>query len=61
MLLFGLVLIANNLPVMAQGKNSYIVVDYTTRKILAENNILTWVRIYKHQKGLKDKVISANK
>ena len=30
-------------------------------KILAENNILTWARIYKFQKDLREKVTSANK
>jgi D-alanyl-D-alanine carboxypeptidase (penicillin-binding protein 5/6) len=33
-----LVLTAGHLPTMAQGNNSYIVVDYTYRKILAEND-----------------------
>lgn len=38
MLLVSLALIADSVPAMAQGNNSYIVVDYTYRKILAENN-----------------------
>ena len=48
------------------GSGALTVIDpeaaaVASAKILAENNILTWARIYKHQKGLKDKVISANK
>ncbi len=38
MLLVSVVLMADSISVMAQGNNSYIVVDYTYRKILAENN-----------------------
>jgi len=38
LMLVTLVLIADVMPAMAQGNNSYIVVDYTYRKILAENN-----------------------
>lgn len=38
LLLTLLALIAGHLPVMAQGSNSYIVVDYSYRKILAEND-----------------------
>lgn len=37
-LLLGLLLGSASLPLMAQGNNSYIVVDYTYRKILAEND-----------------------
>lgn len=38
LLLVSLVLVADSISVMAQGNNSYIVVDYTYRKILAEND-----------------------